>query len=168
MFQSSLLNASTTMQMNFSYLCLQKFLVHNSLLFIYFLNYSITFLLPTLVFTITHGDTALISTNALCMYFSFRYSVLMLLLRGLQVNFLALSMIVVVVLTVPLPARGTPSSLVHDSLHLKTFDPQILYLSPFSIILNTYYTLGHNPVKMYIWSCGIFSFTRALKIVFVC
>lgn len=133
MFQSSLLITSTTMKMNISYLCLHKLLKHKLPLFIKKLILT-PFPQPMIVCTISHGDTAFISTSIIYMHFSFILSEKDASIEGL-LYLLGCSAIVVTILPVSLHVNATSRSLVHDFLHLQTFELQTLYLSPFSIIL---------------------------------
>lgn len=62
------------MKMNISYLCLHKIFKHKLPLFIKKLILT-PFPLPMIVCTISHGDTAFVSTSIIYMHFSFRHSV---------------------------------------------------------------------------------------------
>lgn len=132
------------MQMNYSFLCLHSCLYKNCFCsFYYFFNTVMSFLLSVIIHTITHGNTALISADIGYGYFSFRHFTLMLPLWVLLLYVLKLSVLVVMILTVLLSSSTTSRSLVQVSCHLKTSQLQTLYLSPFSIIMNSYSLVQH-------------------------
>lgn len=135
------------MQMNYSFLCLHSCLYKNCFCsfysFFFSFNAVMSFLLSIIICTITHGNTALISADIGCGYFSFRYFTLMLPLWELLLYLLELSVLVVTILIVFLSSSTTSRSLVQVSCHLKTSQLQTLYLSPFSIIMNSYSLVQH-------------------------
>lgn len=114
------------MQMNHSFLCFHSLLNKNFFCSFYsfFFNTVMSFLLPVIICTITHGDIALISADIEYGYLSFRYSTLMLPLWVLLLCLLELSVLVVMILIVFLSSSTTSRSLVQVSCHLKTSQPR--------------------------------------------